>query len=315
MNQMKPVEPFEPVSTVSLPSGSRWAAQVKWDGVRMLAYMDGSSCRLINRKGNERTAQYPDLADIGRYCRAQSVILDGEMMAIENSRPSFHAIMKRDSLRKEQEIRSAVNRIAVNYMIFDILCLDGEWVTGRTLEERQQLLQKVIVPNERVQLCQNFNDPEQLFEVMRQQSWEGVVCKDLDSTYAVGGKDKRWQKKKFVRDLYAAVGGVTYRDGIVNALLLGLYDELGQFIYIGHAGSGKFTGSDWRFATEEAKRLKVPARPFANIPARVKGAAWMLPSLTVKVEYLEWTTGGTLRHPVLQGFAGAAPDQCTTAQV
>ncbi|GGA27550.1 DNA ligase [Paenibacillus physcomitrellae] len=313
--EFKAVKPFEPLTAESLPTGERWAAQVKWDGVRMLTYSSGGSSRLINRKGNERTLQYPEFTDTSLYCKAQSFILDGEMMSIENNKPSFHAIMKRDSLRKTDEIRFAADRIAVNYMIFDLLYCNGEWVTDRPLEERQQLLEQVIVPNERVQLCQNYPDAEQLFEVMRRHNWEGVVCKDLDSTYAVGGKDKRWQKKKFFRDLYAAIGGVTYRDGIVNALLLGLYDEEGRFLYIGHAGAGKFTVTDWRFMTEEAERLKVPDRPFHNMPARVKGAAWMLPSLTVRVEYLEWTSGWTLRHPVLQGFAGVSAEQCTVDQI
>ncbi|ANS77033.1 DNA ligase [Paenibacillus yonginensis] len=314
--EIKAVQPFEPLTTETLPAGERWAAQVKWDGVRMLTYHDGgTSSRLINRKGNERTLQYPEFTDSRPYCRAQSFILDGEMMSIENNKPSFHAIMKRDSLRKADEIRFAADRIAVSYMIFDLLYCNGEWVTNRPLEERQRLLEQIIVPGERVQLCQNYPDAEQLFEVMRQNHWEGVVCKDLDSTYAVGGKDKRWQKKKFFRDLYAAVGGVTYRDGIVNALLLGLYDEAGKFLYIGHAGAGKFTVQDWRFLTAEAERLKIPNRPFHNVPARLKGAAWMLPSLTVKVEYLEWTSGWTLRHPVLQSLAGVSPEQCTVEQI
>ncbi|WP_223068126.1 RNA ligase family protein [Paenibacillus caui] len=313
--ELKPVQPFEPITTNLLPSGDRWVAQVKWDGVRMLAYYDGHASRLINRKGNDRTRQYPEFTDVTGYCRAQSVILDGEMIAIEGGKPSFHAIMKRDSLRKQSEIDAGVQRVAVSYMIFDVLYLNGEWLTGRTLEQRQQLLQELIMPHERLQLCQNYNDAEQLYAVMKQHGWEGVVCKNLDSAYAIGGKDKRWQKKKIFRDLYAAVGGVTYRDGIVNALLLGLYDQHGRFLYIGHAGAGRFTTEDWRRVTKEAERLKADARPFDNTPQRVKGAAWIVPSLTVKVEYLEWTNGGTLRHPVLQGLTTVPAEQCVTAQI
>lgn len=309
-----PIRPFEPVATAVMPEGGRWIAQIKWDGVRMLAYKDGKDCRLVNRKGNDRTLQYPEFADISRYCLADSVILDGEMMAIEGGRPSFHAIMKRDSLRKASELKGAHLKMAATYMIFDVLYYNGVWVTDRTLEERQQLLSKLIVPDEHLHLCQNFADPKPLFAAMEQHGWEGVVCKDLDSTYAIGGKDKRWLKKKIFRDLYAVIGGVTFRDGIVNALLLGLYDEQGRLYYIGHAGAGRFKAVDWRRITGEAKRLEAPERPFHNVPERVKGAAWMQPSLTVKVEYLEWTNGGTLRHPVLQGMADVPPEACTLTQ-
>lgn len=312
--KLTPVHPFEPISTEQLPEGDRWIAQIKWDGVRIMAYFDGQDSRLINRKGNERTLQYPEFSDVTQYCTASSVILDGEMIAIEDKKPSFHAIMKRDGLRKQSELARGPRIISPTFMLFDILYCDGKWVTDQSLEARQKLLEQVIKPNDHLQLCQNFPDAAGLFEIMKNHGWEGVVCKDLDSKYAIAGKDKRWQKMKIFRDLYAVVGGVTYRDGIVNALLLGLYDDDGKFLYIGHAGAGCFTAGDWRFLTKEAERLRVPQRPFYNIPQRVKGAAWMLPSLTVKVEYMEWTNGGTLRHPVLQSLAAVPPETCLISQ-
>lgn len=311
---IKPVIPFEPIRSDKLPQGDPWIAQVKWDGVRMLTYADGRETRLINRKGNHRTLQYPEFTDVGAYCRAESVILDGEMIAIAGGKPSFHEIMKRDSLRREREIRFAASRVQAIYMIFDVLYCNGEWVTGQPLSSRQQLLHRIVTPNERVQLVPNVADPETLFAVMEQQGWEGVVCKRLDSSYLIGGKDARWVKKKLAHDLYAAIGGVTYRDGMVNAILLGLYDENGRFIYIGHAGSGKWQAAEWRRLTEEAKRLRIADRPFINQPERIKGADWVKPELVAKVQFLEWTPGGTMRHPVIQGWADVPPEACTLSQ-
>lgn len=311
---IKPVIPFEPIRTDKLPQGDPWIAQVKWDGVRMLTYADGHEVRLINRKGNDRTLQYPEFTDTGAYCRAESFVLDGEMIAIAGGRPSFHEIMKRDSLRREREIRFAASRIQAIYMIFDVLYCNGEWVTDRPLSSRQQLLQQIVTPNERVQLVPNVADPETLFAIMKQQGWEGVVCKRLDSAYAIGGKDARWMKRKLAHDLYAVIGGVTYRDGTVNAVLLGLYDEDGRFIYIGHAGSGKWTFAEWNRLTETVKRLRTADRPFINQPERIKGADWVKPELVVKVQFLEWTPGGTMRHPVIQGWADVLPEACTLSQ-
>ena len=91
---LKPVAPFEPIRSETIPQGENWVAQVKWDGVRMLTYRDGRETRLINRKGNDRTAQYPEFIDVPSYCRASSVILDGEMIALSGGKPSFHEIMR-----------------------------------------------------------------------------------------------------------------------------------------------------------------------------------------------------------------------------
>ncbi|AWB43622.1 DNA ligase [Paenibacillus sp. CAA11] len=312
--KLQPVVPFEPITTDLAPSGENWAVQVKWDGVRMLVYNDGEAVRLINRKGNDRTRQYPEFVDTTAYCKASSVILDGEIIALEGGKPSFHQIMKRDSLKRQNEIQFALNRVTAIYMVFDVLYRDGEWLTDLPLKERQNILQEIIVPSEKVQLVQNYPDPAQLFKVMELQGWEGIVCKDLNSVYAPGGKDKRWQKQKISLDLYAVVGGVTYRDGTVNALLLGLYNERGNLRYIGHAGTGKFTVKDWSSITELVEPLLITERPFLNLPERSKGAAWVQPSLTVKVQFLEWTPGGTMRHPVIQSMANIPPEQCLTTQ-
>ncbi|MEF2967590.1 DNA ligase [Paenibacillus sp. M1] len=311
---LDPVFPFEPVRAHDFPAGEEWIAQVKWDGVRILTYYDGREARLINRKKNDRTLQYPEFTDVRSFCRADSVILDGEMIALAGGKPSFHEIMRRDSLRRAREIAFAVPRIPAIYMVFDILYCDGIWVTDRPLRERQRLLQERVTPGERLQLVPNVADARSLFSVMEERDWEGIVCKRLDSTYLLGGKDPRWVKLKLAHDLNAAVGGVTYRDGTVNALLLGLYDEEGRFIYIGHAGTARWKGEEWVRATKLARQLAVNNRPFFNTPERIKGAEWMKPELTVKVQFLEWTPGGTMRHPVIQGWSAAPPEACTLSQ-
>ncbi|GGG02319.1 DNA ligase [Paenibacillus aceti] len=312
--KITPVVPFEPIRVFEFPQGEPWIAQVKWDGVRMLAYIEHGQVRLINRRGNERSLQYPEFMDPSAYCRADSAILDGEMIAIAGGKPSFQEVMKRDSLRRQQEITFAVQRIPVVYMIFDILYCNGQWVTDQPLVQRQQLLQDYVLPSSLVQLVPNVDDASRLFSVMKERGWEGIVCKQFDSSYAIGGKDDRWRKIKLAYDLYAVIGGVTYRDEMVNAVLLGLYDSQGRLIYIGNAGMGKWKGDDLTRITEEARRLAVPQRPFAEFPGRVKGAVWLKPELTVKLQFAEWTSGGTMRQPVLQGWANVPPEACVLTQ-
>jgi len=308
---LEPVVPFEPVVTDTLPSGEEWIAQIKWDGVRMLAYADGGQSRLFNRRRNERTMQYPEIADIASYCTADSVILDGEIIALVDGKPSFHQVMKRDSLRSETRVRQIRQAIPVIYMVFDLLYWNGRWLLDHPLRQRQAYLAELIQPNDCVQLVPSYPELQAMDEVAQQHGLEGIVCKDLDSTYVLGGKDRRWLKKKHFRDLIAVVGGVTHRAGTVNALLLGLYDETGQLWYIGHAGSGKLTVQDWRELTDIAGQLRINRMPFVNRPERFREATWIQPALTVKIQYLEWTEARTLRHPVIQAFVDTPPSECT----
>lgn len=313
--KLKPVVPFEPISTDRLPEGKEWIAQLKWDGVRMLVYYDGQETRLVNRKLNERTMQYPELTDVPSYCRAESVILDGEIIALEDGKPSFHQVMRRDGLRTSGRIPLVRQQVPIVYMIFDVLFYNGEWVTSRSLAERQQLLEKIVQPTPYAQLVPSYSEISGLFDVVKQHQLEGIVCKDIGSVYAMNGKDKRWLKKKLFQDLVAVVGGVTHRAGTVNALLLGLYDEEGRLWYIGHAGTGKLTQQDWRSVTERARELAVTERPFANQPERSKDAVWIKPVLTVKIHFMEWTHNRTLRQPSIQSFVDIAPQDCTFASV
>lgn len=74
---LKPIIPFEPITVNQIPTGDNWVAQIKWDGVRILTYCEGGEVRLINRRQNDRTMQYPELQDAKAYCSASSFILDG----------------------------------------------------------------------------------------------------------------------------------------------------------------------------------------------------------------------------------------------
>ncbi|SCW69877.1 bifunctional non-homologous end joining protein LigD [Paenibacillus tianmuensis] len=313
--ELKPIFPFEPVSTNVSPSGSDWVAQIKWDGVRMLHYFNGVETRLFNRKLNERTLQYPELLDTKAFCHADSVILDGEIIAFDNNKPSFHEIMKRDSLKQTQKIQLSIAKVPVTYMIFDVLFYNGAWMTGNTLANRLQLLERIITPRNNIQVTQNFPDGSALFSLMKEYRMEGVVYKDLSSKYAINGKDGRWKKQKIYKDLYAIVGGVTLRNKIVNSLLLGLYTNEQDLLYIGHAGTGKLTNHDWVRITELTSRMVIDRKPFMNEPERSKDAVWVRPELKVKVEFLEFTPNGTMRHPSIQSVVNVSKKECATDQI
>ena len=98
----------------------------------------------------------------------------------------------------------------------------------------------------------------------------------------------------------------------VNAVLLGQYDSAGRLWYIGHAGTGRLTREEWRELTEVLRPLTVARTPFVNRPARIQGAFWVRPELTVKVQYSEWRwqEGRSLRHPSIQAIVNVPPEEC-----
>ncbi|HET7522051.1 MAG TPA: RNA ligase family protein [Bacillales bacterium] len=308
---MEPIIPFEPVRKDRIPSGEDWMTQVKWDGVRILVYRDGNEVRLFNRKKNERTMNYPELVDIRSFCKGSSVILDGEVIALgEDGKPSFHKVMRRDGIRREERVKYMKDVVPVSYMIFDVLFYNGDWLNQRPLIERMEILDEIIEPRENIQLVASHDDPHALFEAIRQQEMEGIVMKKRDSPYLIGEKKENWIKVKNYRDLIAAIGGFTLDGNVANAVLLGLYDREGRFHYAGHTGTGKMTGEDWRVLTEKLQRLKVDSCPFVNRPHRHKDAYWVRPVLTVKVQYAEWTQGRALRQPSIQALVDIPASEC-----
>jgi bifunctional non-homologous end joining protein LigD len=309
--KLKPIIPFEPVSSTEVPKGEEWISQIKWDGVRILTYFDGEWISLFNRKLNERTDHYPEITDIFSYFKGKSVILDGEVIALDsNGKPSFHEVMRRDGLRNMDRVKLVINDVPIYYMIFDILYFNGNWIHEQPLEKRLTVLQNCIIPNKYIQIVPSQKEGAALWDVVKQHGLEGIVCKNVKSTYTIDGKDDRWRKVKNYQDVIAVIGGVTYRAGTVNSLLLGLFDKKGQFWYIGHCGTGKMTQTDWKELTENIKPLFVQEKPFENNPERMKGVQWLRPEITVKVQYIEWPTGRTLRQPSIQAFTEVKPTDC-----
>jgi len=310
--ELNPIFPFEPISSDIVPIGPEWVSQIKWDGTRILTYFDGKEVKLFNRKLNDRTNIFPELTNIKSYSTAQSIILDGEVIALDqNGNPSFHEVMRRDGIRRMDRIDSAIEAVPIFYMIFDILFYNGEWVTQLSLQERQNLLSEAIQPNKQIQLVPNNTDGVALFEVAKQHNLEGIVCKNLNSKYLIHGKHNAWQKVKNYKDVIAVIGGVTYRSGIVNSILVGLYNENKQLVFIGHVGTGKLTKSEWKDLTTVINNLKIENNPFSSQPKRIKEIQWIQPLLTVKVQFIEWTEGHSLRQPSIQAFIEKDPKECT----
>lgn len=301
----EPIIPFEPVMSDEIPDGKEWIHQVKWDGVRVLAYFEGTETRLFNRHGNERTAVFPEIARAQNYLSALSAIVDGEVIALDTSgKPSFHEVMRRDGISRMEKIPVLRREVPITYMIFDLIYRDGEWIDQVPLERRCDMLSDVLIETGQVRRVTSEEDGFALYQAVKQQGMEGIVSKNLNSKYLIKGKNGSWKKIKTERDLIAVIGGVTRRSSRFNALMLGLYNRQGQLVYIGRAGPGRLSEQQWQIFTNHVGLIKTSVCPFSNPPEAIKDVQWLKPDLTVKVVYREWTRGGNLRQPVIQAITG-----------
>lgn len=292
------------------PADKKYAFQVKWDGVRLLAYVTRNGVRLQNRHLKDKTAQYPELANLGSFLFRREAILDGELVVLtKEGKPSFARIIRRDNATEPALIKHLSRVIPVSYVLFDILYLDQQDLRSLPWHKRQEILYQVVRPHEHLHLAENFTDGVALFTATRELQLEGIVAKDKGSPYISGKKSSLWLKIKHRRSLTALVGGYTVKGNNLSSLLLGVYSE-GRLRYIGRAGSG--LGEEERRLLETSlPQLAVPFSPFMN-PPRLKGlkVVWVKPILSVLIEFSEWTENLLLRAPVIKGFTSIPPEEC-----
>ncbi|NLY38726.1 MAG: DNA ligase [Firmicutes bacterium] len=300
------IRPMEPVSAPKPFDSDAHYFQVKWDGVRMLVFKEGSAIRLQNRKGNPRTAQYPELQSLARLIKATDALLDGEIVVLKSGKPSFARVLRRDLAGRESVIKALSSQMPCTYCVFDLLYIDGKDLSRLPLKERLQILAGSVTAEKPLYLNDNFPSGLELYRQVVEMELEGIVAKKKESPYVFGVKSDYWLKIKPRRRLLCVVGGVTVQQGTVGSLLLGAYQD-GRLLYLGRAGSG-LTGNDLKLLKAYAAREAAGKPPFINPPAG-KNILWLEPRLTAMIEFAEWTADLRLRAPVVIGFSNRPPEE------
>jgi bifunctional non-homologous end joining protein LigD len=288
----------------ALPTSGEWAYEMKWDGVRALAVVDGSSLRLASRNGNDVTIAYPELQPLAEQVRLGAV-LDGEIVAVDDEgRASFQRLQARMHLRDPAAIREIAAQVPVAYVLFDVLWLDGHLVTEVSYADRRRLLEGLELRGATWQTPPASDDGEQAFAVSEQLGFEGLVAKRVDSRYEPGRRSSSWRKIKHQRQQEFVVGGWLEgegsRGGRIGALLIGYYDDDGALRWAGRVGTG-FTEAELDRLAGLLAPIAVTESPFADrgLP---RDAHYVQPVHVAQVRFTEWTTGGRVRHPAYLGL-------------
>src|SRR3954470_9421272 len=223
-----------------------WGYEIKWDGVRAIAYVASGALRLESRNLNDVTARYPEVWGFADALDGHDAVLDGEVVAFdEHGRPSFERLQGRMHLASGVEARSRL--VPVVYMAFDLLWVDGEDLMRLPYTDRRARLEALELdgPAWRTPGYSTGNGAE-LLATSAKQGLEGIVCKRLDSPYEPGRRGGTWLKVKNTRRQELVIGGWSAgegrRAGHLGALHMGFYED-GDLRYGGKVGTG-FTGKE-----------------------------------------------------------------------
>ena len=291
-------EPMYAQLVQQLPEGNDWLYEVKFDGYRCLAGRDTAGVTLWSRRGNDFTAQFPNIAKACEQLLPRTLI-DGEIVAIDgNGRISFNIL---------QHHRSQAQ--ALLFYAFDVLIHRGINLINEPLSKRREVLSDIMKPLTRkasaVSLSESIDaTPAELVSVVKEFGFEGVIAKRKASCYEPGKRSGAWLKYKINKSQELVVGGYTPGTPL-GALIVGYYDG-DELIYAAKVRNG-FVPALRREVWQKLKRLETPLCPFANLPEKkrtqfsltreeMKNCIWLKPELVAQIEFAEWTPDGHLRH-------------------
>lgn len=281
------------------PAGKRWIHEIKLDGFRMGVLLDRGEVRIISRRGNDYTGDFPEVAAAARKLKAKQALLDGEIAVVDKKGITRFQLL--------QQLGDARKGLA--YFAFDILAVDGEDLTRQPLEERKKRLKKLLGRRAGLIRYTAHVDAEgaEVFAKACALGAEGIISKLRDGPYRSGARSSDWQKIKCIKRQEFVVGGFTDPSGSrvgVGSILVGYY-ERGSLKFAGKVGTGKGWSNSFSLQLrQKLERIETDKPPFDPPPPGWLGrnAHWVRPRVVAEVEFTEWTDDGRARHPSLQGF-------------
>jgi len=293
------------------PDDGQWAYEFKWDGMRVLVWVDGGRLRMVSRNDNDITRSFPDLRGFGESLASHQALLDGELVVLGPAgKPSFSQLQHRIHAGSAASVQRLASASPASLVIFDLLHLDGASLLDRTYDQRRSALEALGIGAPNWAVTPSFTDatgPE-ILRVAVDAGMEGVVAKRRFSLYRPGQRSHEWIKVKHQRMQEVVIGGYTKGQGNrradFGALLLGLPSEgTAKLTFVGKVGTG-FSEADRDNLLVRLRRIERATSPFDQpLPTALrKEATFVSPKMVGEVRFGEWTPDGHLRHPVWRGL-------------
>jgi bifunctional non-homologous end joining protein LigD len=300
---MRFIEPMAALLVDALPTGDEWLYEAKFDGYRALAVKNGASVKLLSRKGNDLTADYPAIRQAVAAVKAKSALIDGEIVAFDESgRPSFQHLHHRSA-----------KPAAIRYFAFDLLHRDGKDLLAKPLEERRAMLQKILRASDVEFSAELPGDAADVVQAVTEVGLEGVVAKRRDSKYEAGKRSGVWQKFKVQLRQEFVIGGYKPENRNFQSIVVGYYENK-KLRFAARVRAG-FTAAQRAALFELLRPLRVERCPFTDLPSSRTGhwgegvtaedmkiLKWVKPTLVAEIAFTEWTRDGNLRHSAFVGL-------------
>ncbi|KGK88373.1 DNA ligase [Desulfosporosinus sp. HMP52] len=283
------------------PKGEDWLYELKYDGYRILAYIEGNSVRLITRNGHDYTKRFQEVAtSLTEWAIGRAMILDGEMVITDPAgKTDFQALQ--NYLKNPQ----AKN---LTYIVFDLLALDGTDLRGQRLIDRKETLAALMqdAPENLHYSRHVRGNGKESFRAACEGDMEGIIGKKADSVYS-GGRNGDWVKLKCDKRQEFVIGGYTLsnkKTSGISSLLLGVYAR-GELVYAGRAGTG-LSEADMKKLEGEFASIQRGESPFQFAPKPRSGEkiTWLEPKLVAEIKFAEWTADHQLRQASFKGLRG-----------
>jgi len=282
-----------------VPDGDDWIYEMKYDGYRIVAFVEGNHVRLLTRNGNDYQQRFYDIASsLTNWAKGRSMVLDGEMVITDaTGKTDFQALQNYMKNAKSQKL---------TYIVFDLLALDGKDLRKHTMMQRKEILETLMKDTPLNLYYSRYikGMGKESFTAACEAGMEGIIGKKVDSIYS-GGRNGDWIKLKCDKRQEFVIGGYTLSDKKakgISALLLGVY-EGDKFIYSGRAGTG-MSQNDMQALEEEFSHMKRMDSPFQSPPKpRTKEEfTWLQPALVAEIKFAEWTKENLLRQASFKGL-------------
>jgi bifunctional non-homologous end joining protein LigD len=272
-----------------------WIYEIKWDGYRVLAYVDKGSVKLSSRNGLDYTKTYSAITKALEACPHQ-LIMDGEIVLLNaKGVPDFDGLQ---AYKGEGELV---------YYVFDIIYANGKDLSKLPLTERKQLLLELYPESAVIRYSESFHDGIELYKQAQTLGFEGVVGKKSSSIYEAGKRTKNWLKYPIeIREEYIIGGWTESGSGrAFRSLLFGYYENK-KLIYLGHAGLG-YRDTNMHEILARLQKFETPKNPFSNKVDAETTVHWVKPALIAQIKYATLTRSGKIRKPAI--FLGFREDK------
>jgi len=283
----------------TVPEGDEWLYELKYDGYRILSFMEGNRVRLITRNGNDYTKYFQKVADsLLDFAGGRAMILDGEMTVTD-------ALGKTDFQALQSNMKHHENK-NLTYIVFDLLALDGMDIREQRLINRKETLEALMkdAPKNLYYSRHVKGNGKESFAVASENGLEGIVGKKADSVYS-GTRNGDWIKLKCDKRQEFVIGGYTISEKKtrgVSSLLLGVFED-GELVYAGRAGTGMSELDQIELENKFENLTKVET-PFKLAPKMKSNEMilWLEPKLVAEIKFAEWTKENLLRQASFKGL-------------